>query len=375
MSPVDNLEQIDMEKTMAFFEKLKAEQARLKDSTTGTHSRGDQKTTFMPYVMIRSCAGDKGARPLPTGTPFWESPDIWTATGSPSVTPDIPDNQGGTVIVGQQNTVYAHVWNLGRAPIAGARVEWYWFNPTLGIDGAHANLIGVAGVELSPRGFPGCHKLVKCPQPWIPVLENGGHECIVVRVSALGDTLNASHEWDASADRHVAQKNLSVVAAGSNVDKLIDSLDATRPKKSTVRLYQLGQEAKHALTLAAPHLKLDPAVKPALLAELNSDGNLTLAPLHESIPRVMPHILLNLGGVPKTPLRTFKTTNVEQPILLHEDARIPDLLHHGKLLSPEVLQRLNVLPFPKQGEAHALRLVSYKDDKPVGGYTIIVSGS
>ncbi len=363
MSPAEDLKKVDIEKAKAFFAKLKEGQ------------RGkDRPSKFMPYVLIRSCAGDKGARPLPNGTPFWESPDIWTAIGAPNATPEIPGNQGGTVVVGQPNTVYAHVWNLGRAPIAGVRVEWYWFNPSLAIDGANANLIGSTGVELAPRGFPGCHKLVKCPTAWVPVMQNGGHECLVARVSAFGDPLNSSHEWDAWADRHVAQKNLTVVASQANVHKLINSLDATRPKKSTVRLFQLGQEAVHTLTLAAPHLKLDTSVKTALLAELSPEGKLSLPPLPKNVPRIMPHLLLDLGSKPAVSATAAKQINIDQHTLLHEAADVPTLLHHGNLLSPEMLQRLDVLPLPLRGQAHVLRIVSYKDNNPVGGYTIVVSG-
>lgn len=379
MSP--DLKKVDIKEALSFFENLK------KNNVNKGGDRPNRKPhdKFMPYVMIRSYAGDKGARPMAAGSVFWESPDIWTAVGDPASTPQIPPNQGGTAVAGKPNTVYAHVWNLGRAPIAGARVEWYWFNPSLGIDGAHAHLIGTTGVELNPRGFPGCHKLVKCPTAWVPVMENGGHECLVARISAFGDPLNPAHLWDSWADRHVAQRNIAVVAAKAEIHKLLGSLDFSRPKNSMVRLFQLGHEAAHAVALMAPHLKIDQAVKTNLLAELQANGHLTIPPLVTPFPRVMPHTILNLGARPVAPaapaarmkpaaMDIHMKPAMDKPHLLHEAATVADLLHHGNLMSPDLVKRVEVLPPPKKGEAQVLRIISYQDNKPVGGYTIIVSG-
>src|SRR5262249_15637980 len=157
-------------------------------------------------------------------TCFWESPDIWTAPGDPSVSPEIPPDHGGQVTAGQPHTLYAHVWNLGFAPLAGIHIEFYWFNPSLGITGANADLVGVARCELAARGMKGSHKLVKCPKAWVPVLQNGGHECLVFRVSGIGDPIGAN-EWQPWLNRHVAQRNISVLSAGANASQLVSLLD------------------------------------------------------------------------------------------------------------------------------------------------------
>ncbi len=355
------------EEAKAFFERLRQ---RLE--------RRERPSKFMPYVLIRSCAGDNGTRPLPAGSPpFWESPDIWTWAGDPSVAPEIPPNQGGTVSVGGIYTIYAHVWNLGRAPIAGATVEWFWFHPFLGIDSSHANPIGRARVDLAPRGFPGCHKLVKCHEPYVvQPLVNDDHPCLVSRISAFGDPLNSSHEWDAWADRHIAQKNLTVLNANDDAQRLLRSLEGTKPPNATVRLYQVGLEAAQALALAAPHLEMDPAVKTTLLAELSPEGKLTLPPLTPGIRRIMPNLLLNLGSKPAVPSTlTKKRVRVDRSNLLYERADVTTLMYHGTLLPPELAKRVETLPLPKKGQAQVLRIVAYKDNKPVGGYTIVVSGN
>lgn len=53
---------------------------------------------------------------------------------------------GGIARANAPNTLYAHVWNVGKAPAFGVRVEFYWFNPSLGISRADANLIVSSGL-------------------------------------------------------------------------------------------------------------------------------------------------------------------------------------------------------------------------------------
>jgi hypothetical protein len=156
---------------------------------------------------------DTGARPI-QGT-FWESPDIILLPGvPPALAPDTPPEKlGGYAKSNADNTVYAHVWNLGQAPCWRALVEFYWFNPTLGFDGKDANLIGHAHVDLNGRGSRGCHKLVKCPISWKAQYVNGGHECIVVRISHPVQDPLSNPAWDARQNRHVAQRNIHVMTA------------------------------------------------------------------------------------------------------------------------------------------------------------------
>lgn len=351
---------VDIKEARAFFSRLREANPKKEGSDSA----------FKPFVMIRTHAGDRGIRLGPNDT-FWESPDIWTAEGAPDATPDIPPNIGGRVTAGIPNTVYAHVWNLGRAPVAGAIVEWYWFNPSLGINGADANLIGKTRVDLSPRGFPGCHRLVKCPVAWVPVMENKGHECIVARVSAFGDPLNSEDSWDPKADRHVAQRNMTLLNSTSDLTQLMTSFERTRPNFSLVKLFQVGEEAAHPVALVAPQLRLDAAVKTQDLAQLTHTGALTLSPI-TTAPRIMPHMLLNLGSMPVA--RTLSAISAERPDLLHENADIQTMLQHGSLISPELMQRINVMPAPQKGTAQVLRVVASKDGVNVGGYTIIVGG-
>jgi hypothetical protein len=174
---------------------------------------GPRKDEFLPYLVVRAFGGDHGARP--TSVPFWESPDVFIA---PSVVPDdappLPTTRGGIAQAGAPNTLWAHVWNIGRAPVINARVEFYWFDPSLGFSADAANFIGVAHVDLGDRNSGRSHTVVKCPVAWYPRFVNGGHECLVVRcfepiLDPLGDSLgpNSFAAWD---DRHIAQRNIHV---------------------------------------------------------------------------------------------------------------------------------------------------------------------
>jgi len=175
---------------------------------------GSRKDEYLPYLVVRANAGDRGARPL-SGV-FWESPDIFIAPNLEACSaPNSPTTQAGLAQAGVPNTLWAHVWNLGQAPVYNARVEFYWFDPTLGFNEAAANLIGVAYVDLGNRSSGKAHAYVKCPTTWVPTFLNGGHECLMVRCfEPLTDPLG-THPWDASDDRHIGQRNIHVQNASS----------------------------------------------------------------------------------------------------------------------------------------------------------------
>lgn len=175
---------------------------------------GPRKDEYLPYLVVRAFAGDRGARAI--SVPSWESPDVFVAPNlAADLAPPVPTTRGGLAQAGAPNTLWAHVWNLGRAPVFNARVEFYWFDPTLGFSAAAANLIGVEYVDLGDRTSGKAHTIVKCPNSWVPSFINGGHECLVVRLfEPLTDPIGPN-PWAAWDDRHVGQRNIHVVDASS----------------------------------------------------------------------------------------------------------------------------------------------------------------
>jgi hypothetical protein len=182
---------------------------------------GDRKDSQLPFLFFRANPGDTGTRPA-VGA-FWESPDVYLLAGvHPSVAPPIPPALGQTALAGQPNTVYAHVWNFGHAAAHDVVVEFYWCNPTLGVNPAGAHLIGRGHAHLGNRESGNSHHVVKCPEPWTPTFVNGGHECLLVRAwDNVGDLITTP-EWDAAVNRHLGQRNVHVVQA-ADAASLADS--------------------------------------------------------------------------------------------------------------------------------------------------------
>jgi hypothetical protein len=344
----------------------------------GQKDRGRARK-FEPYLLIRSVLGDRGDRPI--NVPFWESPDIWIAPGAPAASPAVPASHGGTATVGTPNTLYAHVWNLGFAPLAGVRVEFFWFNPSLSIDGAHAHPIGNAVCELSGRGMAGSHKLVKCSKPWVPVMENGGHECLIARVSGLGDPIGGN-EWSPWFNRHVAQRNVSVVTAGSPGVNLIRSLTASRLITGHLQLIQLGpNEGRLAAQIAAPHLRVSPKVTTHLLGEITALGDVTLRqPLSVPSGMLAPiHALAHGVSNPAPVMRDAGAVSVIDPGNVFGEVRsvasAPNAGNHVADLFAAVgrFQRGGkALAGPPAGEAYVLRMATYSGTQLVGGYTLVM---
>jgi hypothetical protein len=151
---------------------------------------------YTPWLVVRYAAGDDGTRPLPGGTVFWESPDVW-AVGSLGQDQPVP---------GEANTVYARVSNLGLQDANGVVVKFWWANPALAITEMTAHLIGIGSTNI-PAGSTA---VVTCPNPWVPVVENAGHECLLAEAYLpVGDPLTSPA--DPVDDRHVGQKNEQLV--------------------------------------------------------------------------------------------------------------------------------------------------------------------
>ncbi len=352
--------------------------------------------TFEPALLIRAFPGDRGTRPI--NVPFWESPDIWTAAGPPDTTPDVPLAPGGTPVAGVPNTLYAHVWNLGLAPVVRPDVEFFVFDPSFSFATQTPLFHATTTVDLSSRSTPTtCHHLVKCPVAWVPTVVNDGHECVVVRVSAMGDTADPAHLWDGWADRHIGQRNLAVLPAGGSIKRILDGLQVSRRLPQRVELVQVGREAEHVVQLSLPHLRVDPALRTLVLAELGVRGDLTVpatkirdAPVpagrgtsrstatDEVVARIDLDVVLPVSvdqsarPAERVPLRIRRNGRVP---VLHRGGTLDDLLRSLRTDEPSLAKRFPTMPPPPAGTAQVLRIAAYEGDQLVGGYTVLVHGS
>ena len=138
------------------------------------------------------------------GDPWWISPDIWVVPGQN------PEGSVGAPIVGQSNFIWARIKNKGTSSVNNAVVRFYWADPSVGFDRNTAHLVGTSNVNLLSNESAD----VLCLTPWIPEYVNDGHECVLAEAfhSSL-DPLPATPDFNVPTDRHVAQRNLSVVHA------------------------------------------------------------------------------------------------------------------------------------------------------------------
>jgi hypothetical protein len=307
---------------------------------------GPRTKLYLPYLFIRANAGDAGTRPV-SGV-FWESPDILVMPGvDPPHAPPIPPDLGGVAQAGADNTLYAHVWNLGQAPATDVLVEFYWFNPSLGFSGDQAHLIGVTWTDLAARGNTGSHKLVKCPVSWTAQYVNGGHECLVVRASQAATDPLAAPAWDASRNRHIGQRNIHVMSAAEAAAKPTIGVDVGPLFGGTA---QLG--VARADTTTMPWLHLVTMSRTTTFGTAPPTGDLGITapvPAGAGIP--------DLGAVP--------------------DPRAAGLIGDSQGVNADG-QQVAVHATdgnPGAGNAHVYRVSGTQDGATFGGYTVVVLGS
>lgn len=312
---------------------------------TGGSWYGGRKDNYQPYLFMRANAGDTGTRPV-SGA-FWESPDIFIAPGvAPAAAPALPPTLGEVARAGVDNTIYAHVWNLGLAPAYDVYVEFYWFNPTLGFNGASAHAIGQTWVDLGERGSGHSHTVVKCPQPWRASYVNGGHECLVVRVSqSLTDPLGTP-EWDASLNRHLGQRNIHVMSAAEAAAKPTIGLEVG-PLFGAAGLVRVQRTDPAAVRW----LHLHTMDRNRTFANAGGNGQVGL-----TTPTLLGAAIPNLGAVPNPQAAG---------LLAGQQAVTGD--------NQQVAFHTNDAP-PATGAANVYRVHASQGGQVVGGYTVIILG-
>jgi hypothetical protein len=307
---------------------------------------GPRKDLPLPYLFMRANPGDTGTRPV-IGA-FWESPDIFLLPGvAPQLAPAIPATLGGVAQANADNTIYAHVWNFGLAPSYEVLVEFYWFNPTLGFNSNSANLIGRTFTHFGARSSTTSHKVVKCPSSWRANYVNGGHECLVVRISDVAADPLSTPEWDASQNRHVAQRNIHVMTAAEAQSKPTIGI-AVGPLFGAPAIVQVARADPGTM----PWLHLITMNRGATFNPGPGTGTVGLTP-----PTATGGPVPNLGGVPD-PAGAGLVAG--QQTVQGDDQQIG--FHAND-------------PAPGRGQANVYRVSAVQNGQAVGGYTVVVVGS
>ena len=336
---------------------MPSEQGLTHGDIYGTHPvgswAGQRRDLFLPLLVLRANAGDLGARPA-IG-PFWESPDIHIAAGvAPVDAPPVPPELGSFAVAGAPNTVYAHVWNQGLSAAPQTVVEFYWCDPTFGIGPQSANLIGQTVVSLGSKTSGQNHRLVKCPEAWTPTYIATAHECLVVRVWDYTSDALGTPPWDASMNRHVAQRNIHLI-------------DPANPTLLTRTQSQLRPELAPLASLTAPLLlKVGPTF-----------GAPATVNVERVAPPTMPWLQLRTGrGTFPTQAFPDGTVALSRPGVigggLPAGGAAPE--QHVVGDNAQVAFTTTDTP-PGAGEAHVYRISASQGGQLLGGYTVVLLGS
>lgn len=189
---------------------------------------------------------------------WWVSPDIWVVPGAD------PNGPPGSPIAGKPAYLWARVSNIGNVAANGTRVDFYWANPSAQVVVGVATQIGSAFVDLDP----GDTQDVLCLVPWIPVIVNGGHECVLAVAHGPGDTnpipdpLPNGYPFDPPSHDQIAQLNLSVLEAGLRIAPLSISVTAMgRSEKQAHLAVEFGREVDERVLAQLDLHDLRPAQK------------------------------------------------------------------------------------------------------------------
>lgn len=339
-----------------------------------------------PYLLIRAYLGDHGVRPVPwPPTPFWESPDIFVVEG------DVPSLAGHTPTLnpraGVPHTVFVHVWNIGTLTSLGTTLSVFWANPTFSFDDpVHPpHPIGVAFVDLPDRLDPRCHKVVRIPQLWIPVVENDGHECLLARLHGFMD--GAGPGFDAWHNRHIGQLNLQLLPPQFNMGKLLAQLSAALPNNAELHLIHGMGDVTNVLRLRVPALAerfVAPREIPRQGTRFGKDAvHLGAALTVGRSVRIVPSSVITQFGRGTITRETLVHPNVTtvrgDDVLRPVDSRMPGRLNVAEQLVLSLGVRdltAGTLAKTLGGDdrtAHLLRFEARKDGVVIGGYTIIVT--
>lgn len=309
---------------------------------------GPRADLDLPYLFIRANPADLGARPV-EGQPFWESPDIFILSGvTPEMAPPVPPQLGQIALAGQPNTIYAHVWNFGKAAANEVVVEFYWVDPSLGISPGSVHLIAQTFMSLGAKGSGKAHGLVKCPEAWAPTFVNGGHECLLVRVWDNPSDLPGEPKFDARINRHVGQRNIHVVAQGTH---MLAAMRAGAPAPALVEPILLKVGPLYGAPARVSVARVSPTTVPWLQLHTGTRGVFPTMAVPTGVPTLSPPTTLG-GGFPTT-------GGGAQHDVVGDDQHV-------------AFNTSDNAPGP--GEAHVYRVSATQDGAIFGGYTVVLLG-
>lgn len=175
---------------------------RERDRRTG----GPRDFIESSYLFLRACDADVGSRPAPCPV-FWLSPDLRAAP--------VTDLGAHTTALeaGRTYRFTATVRNKGDLHVPACTVEFWLVTPSLGFDTRFATKLGVASGRVMAYGATEIAIDYTVP----PTV--AGHRCLFARAFSFSplDLPLDDYALDPRYDRHIAQRNLEIVAQASTL--------------------------------------------------------------------------------------------------------------------------------------------------------------
>ncbi len=158
------------------------------------------------YLFIRTNPGDDGNEPLLQRFKHWKSPDI--AVVQPN------GKRGAEAVAGQNNQLEVTVHNAGGLDATDAWVDAFVTDPSTGISPATASLVGAGNLSVPTAASRAI------AFPWQPSTADAGHRCLIARVALYFpfDAYVGGSKFEVRKDRHVAQRNISVIQMGGQTN-------------------------------------------------------------------------------------------------------------------------------------------------------------
>ena len=328
----------------------------------------DERRPFVgrTYLYIRDYPGDTGNEPLPAGTPGWMSPDVLV---------EKPDGTlGCEAVADQQNWVHLTVNNGGGIDARDAYVEVFIADPATTFTPAMATPVGAQFLTI-----PG-YSRAKAVISWVTDASQSGHRCLAARASLIHppDTYDDGLVFDVGGDRHVAQRNIHVVASPGPAAELTFPFRVGNPGGTPLATRVLAREVRApeqtaALreTLGSPFVQfaerplgalavttVEATTRPMQLRQAAmpaEEGGGSIA----AAVRALVALVLRLVGLhlrEKAPASPIALSLVLEP----GEAR------------PAVL-RIAGVPAARPGEVHAVEVVQLDErERVIGGLTVVV---
>lgn len=254
--------------------------------------RRPRREHILPYLLIRSVTpGDRGQRPLWPPTPVWESPDILIIDAS-YTGPFDSTRLVGTPTAGHTYRVFVRVWNLGRFPAHGVHVRLWTFSA--GFVPGSPSVIGGAMIDLDDCTRPDSRRIVEIDRHWHVPGNAVAHDCLLASASCPGDQWSGA--LDVANDRHVAQRNLTILTADQDATPLLAILGEVLPMGATLEITHAGITGGRILqALTGGRLWRTSAVGEPIEARVDPA---TLELLHHGIPNDAEQHLLTVVREP-----------------------------------------------------------------------------